>query len=300
MTVQKSRAAHHSGLGGPGTDTPAQPNRISWPDGPLSEDDYMSERAAYSRVYWSIVDDPKFISIYDDDHHLAAWLRLLLIADQAHPASAHLPANVRRQSVTALTSCGLIDLAGQRYRVHGLDAERERRRLAATNRPVPTRDPSGTRPVPERDPSGIQTPGLSRAEGSQDKTSQAEPGGADPLDTYWTLSGSFPSGNAKRWLEELGNEFGPEATSNALASEWSHGSRNDFLKRAQNHLRAAADKAAKAVEAKADEREQARRAALNITPEQAEAQAEEARRLMSEWTAAMPPVSGPFQPIGSK
>jgi len=258
----------------------------------------MSERAAYSRVYWSIVDDPKFISIYDDDHHLASWLRLLLIADQAHPASAHLPANVRRQSVTALADCGLIDLSGQRYRVHGLDAERERRRLAATNRPPTTRDPSGTRPVPERDPSGIQTRDLSLAEGRQDKPSQAETG--DPLDTYWTLSGSFPSGNAKKWLEEMSNEFGPEATSNALASEWSHGSRNDFLKRAQNRLRADEDKAKKAAEAKVTEKEQTRRAAMGITPEEAERRATEARRLMGEWTAAMPPVIGPFQPIGSK
>src|SRR5690348_15515478 len=59
----------------------------------------MTERAAYSRVYWSIVDDPKFESVYDSDSNLAAWLRLLLIADQAHPASAHLPSNVRRSSV---------------------------------------------------------------------------------------------------------------------------------------------------------------------------------------------------------
>jgi hypothetical protein len=88
----------------------------------------MSERAAYSRVYWSIVDDEKFASIYHDDHHLAAWLRLLLVADQSYPASGQVPAGVRRASVKALADVGLIDPMGVgRYRIHGLDAERKRR-----------------------------------------------------------------------------------------------------------------------------------------------------------------------------
>jgi hypothetical protein len=116
----------------------------------------VSERAAYSRVYWSVVDDPKFATIFDSDPCLAAWLRLLLIADQAHPASGHLPSNVRRNAVIELERVGLIDLTGNRFRIRGLDAERERRRLAATSRPrtVPTpkhiRVPDGTQTVPER------------------------------------------------------------------------------------------------------------------------------------------------------
>jgi len=113
----------------------------------------VSERAAYSRLYWTIVDDPKFVTIYDDDHHFAAWTRMLMIADQAHPASAHLPSNVRRASVTALADAGLIDLQpGHRYRVRGLDAERERRRVAAT-----TRGPFGTRTVTGRSPEGFMS-----------------------------------------------------------------------------------------------------------------------------------------------
>lgn len=115
----------------------------------------MSERAPYSRVYWSIVDDEKFVTVYDNDAHLAAWLRLLLIADQAHPASAHLPTNVRKASVKALANVGLIDVTGGRYRVRGLDAERRRRRDAATT--GPTRDPNGTPTGSKRDPSGTQT-----------------------------------------------------------------------------------------------------------------------------------------------
>jgi hypothetical protein len=86
------------------------------------------ERPNYSRVYWKIVDDDKFQNVYDDDVSLAAWLRLLLIADQAWPASAHLPADCRPKAVKVLAGAGLIELrSGSRYRVIGLDAERERR-----------------------------------------------------------------------------------------------------------------------------------------------------------------------------
>jgi hypothetical protein len=82
----------------------------------------------YSRVYWHIVDDERFADIYGTDAHLAAWLRLLLIADQAWPASAQVPASVRRRSLAALVSCGLVESRpGGIYRVHGLDAERMRR-----------------------------------------------------------------------------------------------------------------------------------------------------------------------------
>ena len=93
----------------------------------------MSERAPYSRVYWGIVDDPKFDSIFDDDHHLAAWLRLLLAADQAHPASASIPVGVRRSSVDALEAARLIRVTGRRFRLVGLDAEREKRSESARN-----------------------------------------------------------------------------------------------------------------------------------------------------------------------
>jgi len=88
----------------------------------------VSERAPYSRVYWSVIDDPKFAGVYDDNAAFAWWVRLLMIADQAYPASAHLPAGVSRQTLKTLTDCGLIDKqAGGRFRVHGLDAERRRR-----------------------------------------------------------------------------------------------------------------------------------------------------------------------------
>jgi hypothetical protein len=124
----------------------------------------MSERAAYSRVYWSIADDEKFADIYGNNDHLATWLRLLLIADQAFPASAHLPMNVRKGSREALVKSGLIDaVSGDRYRIHGLDAERGRRRDAAT-RLRTGRDPDGDQLGPKRDPDGADSQGRRRDE----------------------------------------------------------------------------------------------------------------------------------------
>lgn len=45
--------------------------------------------------------------------------------------------------------------------------------------------------------------------------------GEDPelaaLDTYWSLSGKYPKGRAKAWLERLAEEYGGEAVARALA-----------------------------------------------------------------------------------
>jgi hypothetical protein len=158
----------------------------------------MSERAAYSRVYWSIVDDPKFATIYDDDRHLAAWLRLLLIADQAHPASPTLPAGVRKASVTALADAGLISLGSAfRYRICGLDAERERRRLAATSR---GRD--GTRTGTGRSANGIQSGPLD--ETRQDEPRQDETDARAEHDPW-----ADPEGEALVWLARHGCNVRP-------------------------------------------------------------------------------------------
>jgi len=94
----------------------------------------VSEQRAYVRVYWSIIDDEKFAEVYDDDRSLAAWLRLLIAADQAWPSSAAVPASCRKASLDKLVRVGLVDLvAGHRFRIHGLDAERNGRAASARN-----------------------------------------------------------------------------------------------------------------------------------------------------------------------
>lgn len=115
----------------------------------------MSERAPYSRVYWSVMHDAKFDGVREDPRLIGSWLLLLIQADMAHPSPAYLLPTVSRASVGKLVNSGLIDLLdGHRYRIRGLDAERERRRVAATNR-----DPNGTRVGGKRDPNGSSRAG---------------------------------------------------------------------------------------------------------------------------------------------
>ena len=86
----------------------------------------------YSRIYHSIVDDPKFERVYENDHALATWLRMLLVADAMYPVSAPMPH--RNPSVRLLIDCGLIvPQSLNRYAVKGLRAEREHRSDAARN-----------------------------------------------------------------------------------------------------------------------------------------------------------------------
>jgi hypothetical protein len=147
----------------------------------------MSDRAPYSRVYWTIVDDPKFATIYDNDHHLAAWLRMLLVHDQAHPASGLVPSSCRASSVKALVDATLVDRMGGRFRIHGLDAERERR----ANR---------TQALPKRGGNGTQTGGsFPLARGlDEDKTRRGQDEG---IQGAWVNKRARDEGPVDPWEE---------------------------------------------------------------------------------------------------
>lgn len=81
---------------------------------------------AYSRVYWRFIDE--YPDVFDDDRAFATWLRLLILAEGAHPQPAPLPGTVRKSVLTKLIDEGLVTLLpGGRYRVKGLAQERERR-----------------------------------------------------------------------------------------------------------------------------------------------------------------------------
>jgi hypothetical protein len=166
----------------------------------------MSDRAPYSRVYWSTMEDAKFDGIREDPRLFGAWALLLIAADMSHPSPAYLIPTVPRASVTRLAEAGLIDLLdGYRYRVHGLDAERERRRTAAT-----TRGPSGDRPVPVRDPLADQ------AKQSKAETSRAQ-APRDPADVYWSLTGRYPNTKTLGWIDDLTAKYGAEPVIGAVA-----------------------------------------------------------------------------------
>src|SRR5688500_18410901 len=84
----------------------------------------------YSRFYWRFIDE--YPEVYDDDRAFAAWMRLLVTAEGSHPAPAQLPRKVKPGPLATLVDRGLVVLLpGDRYRVKGLAAERERRSEAA-------------------------------------------------------------------------------------------------------------------------------------------------------------------------
>lgn len=183
----------------------------------------MSDGREYVRVYYSIVDDPKFTGLGLDK--LGAWLRLLMMADSAWPASAYLPGTsvIPRRTVVALSQRQLIDLLPDgKFRVHGLDTERTRRKTAAqkgadkrwdkdANAEQTDTDRTATAPSPDMP---------SQAEQSQADPSRAEPSTADaddPADVWWQLTGRYPSDKLIGWIDETASRFGSGPVSRAIA-----------------------------------------------------------------------------------
>lgn len=187
----------------------------------------MTDRAPYSRIYHSIVDDPKFATIYDDDRRLATWLRLLIVAEQAHPASANIPTGTHRASVVALANVGLLDLGtGSRFRIHGLDAERSRRSEAARVGGLASgRSRSAEHSLNERSQSAGTKSNLdeqSKAETRQDEQSIARAGlpNLDPvsLNALERRTGHVASQAGERQLSEYDRLVGDHGLAPVLAA----------------------------------------------------------------------------------
>jgi hypothetical protein len=170
----------------------------------------MSERRPYSRIYWSVLDDPKFETIYGDDAAFALWVRLLLTADALWPSPAPLPRGTKPKALVRLVEAGIVDtLSGDRYRIHGLDNEREIRKQLAT-----TRGPDGHRTVTGREASGD----LAKPSQAETKPSQGQAEARDPADIYFRLVGRFPSSKALPWIDRLAEQYGSEPTCSAMAA----------------------------------------------------------------------------------
>ena len=85
-------------------------------------------RAEYARVYYSVETDPKFVTVYGNNHRFAWWVRLLLKAEQAWPNPPRIPEGMERSVLAHLVSVGLVDVLPHRtYTIHGLSAERLKR-----------------------------------------------------------------------------------------------------------------------------------------------------------------------------
>ena len=89
----------------------------------------MTVDRRYARFYY-----PEFIhdypTVYSDDAAFAAWMRLLVVAEQMWPLSMELPRSVRPRALRLLVDAGLVATDGTYFALKGLDAERTRRRDA--------------------------------------------------------------------------------------------------------------------------------------------------------------------------
>jgi hypothetical protein len=212
----------------------------------------MSDRAPYSRVYWSVLEDDKFDGIREDCRHLGTWTLLLVLADMAWPAPAYLPQTASKPSVTALVTAGLVDvLGGGRFRIHGLDAERGRRSESARVAGLASGRSRTTGTDSERslngrsrtvEPTGTERgtenqPRRDKDETSLDETRQDED--RDALDRFYELTQWNPW--TLEWrrdeLTSLQSDYGIPATVAALDAEWANGQdRKTLTKRAAARL----------------------------------------------------------------
>jgi hypothetical protein len=178
----------------------------------------------YTRVYFRIVDDPRFALVYCSDRALAWWVRLLIGAEGTYPAPAALPRSVSRAALSVLTApeCGLVELVGRdHYRIHGLAAERERRsEQARQNIEGRWGKVYGDLVQPKYDGNtGVILDETRRDETKQDETRQGPISGPD---AYCNVTLRFPQKGTPLydWCSRLGAEWGFEPFETTLRAEF--------------------------------------------------------------------------------
>lgn len=231
-----------------------------------------------------------YSSMWHDDHQLATWLRLFALADKLWPSPAVLPRNVKPSVVKALAAVGLIELRpNHEYTVRGHDALRKKKAEQARNaanarhgNAQSSADSSAPSPPPAM-PHGRAPSDSASASSSSGELGSGEEG--DCLVAYHTLTGRFPVGNVKRWLLELGTDYGEDEVGKALAEEMiADSSVQTLLSRTENRLALEQHEAEKRRQAalKAQEEEERRKIA-SMPPEQ---RAENLGRLAEMMAAA--------------
>ena len=248
-----------------------------------------AQKDPYVRVYYSIKADAKFVGIYRDDRALGCWLRLLLTADASHPAPAEFPMGTDMETVDRLVAAGLVDLVGDGcYTIHGLHAERSKRstdaRTAANARwsdaPAMRPHAPAMRPhvhgvddecdsmcTPMRnDASPIHSAPLLSAPSNSDPSISAP---ADALDTYYRLTGSWPSAKVIPWINQMSANHGEDAVSKALAATWTEDpDRETLMSRCRDRLERQAHEDEKAAEKRRVEAAAREKAKIEEMPEE--------------------------------
>lgn len=218
-----------------------------------------AQQDPYVRVYYRIIDDPKFSSVYDNDAALAVWLRLLLAADAMYPAPATIPRGVKASALDRLVKAELIDLLpGDRYRLHGLKSERDRRteqaRRAARKR-WDEHDPDAEQPAPAMPAHSDSNAGAS-GDAMHSAPIQAEPiqssprpsveageewdeSAKDGADAYYSVTGRFPSDRVLSWINRLTKLYGDELFARLLSKCYlEDGNPRDLLGRVEERCKA--------------------------------------------------------------
>lgn len=252
-----------------------------------------NDRPAYSRIYWSVMDDDKFDGIREDVRLFGAWSLLLIVADMAYPSPAFLPPTVSRSILNRLQEAELVDiLPGHRYRIHGLAAERERRSGSARVGGLASARSrlGGTvaeQTSNERSTDAEQTANIGRGR-DEDETSRGTDTAraTDPADVYWTLTGRYPTDKVLGWLDDLSLSYGPEAVVRAVATAHAQDrNASTLLGRSQDLLRSEARALSLKEQASVRAKLKERRAAPVEAVDQ-EAIRAEIRRLMEPGAAA--------------
>ena len=106
----------------------------------------------YSRLYHSILDDPKFATVYSDDRAWALYTRLLMAADAAWPTRVALPRSAGKYAIRILVESGVITISGDLVTIPALSKERAHRYGKGKGRP---RYPSDKPPAPEPNRSDV-------------------------------------------------------------------------------------------------------------------------------------------------
>lgn len=212
-----------------------------------------AQQDPYVRVYYRIIDDPKFDGVYDNDAALAAWLRLLLAADAMYPAPATIPRGVKPSALDRLVKAELVDLLpGDRYRLHGLKSERERRQDQARRAARKRWDDAGGNADAMPEQSGSNA--TASAPAMHSDPSQAEPLHSAPrlstgeemdesmkdgADAYYSVTGRFPSDRILSWINRLTKLYGDELFARLLSKCYLEDSNpRDLLGRVEERCKA--------------------------------------------------------------
>lgn len=229
-------------------------------------------------------------ALWDDNAALATWLRLFALADKQWPSPAEMPRAAKASIVKRLVEYGLIfPEPNHRYRVRGLDTQRQRRseqaKAAAAARYADSSALSSA--------DGSSTGNASRARASGTGSGDVQPAsgelgsgeeGADALVAYHSLTGRFPNGRVREWLDTLVSEFTDADVEKALAEEMiADRSVQTLLSRTENRLRLAAHDAEKRRQSQVAKHEADRlRQIEEMPPEQRRANLDRLADMMAE------------------